>query len=176
MAFSPTTEASPPDDPGMNLTPMIDVVFQLLVFFLLALRFKTVDRRLESHLPKDRNCRTTTFVEEYPRIRVKLLRREGEVGPDASTRIRIGNRAAIDLPPPGDPTRPGAVERLRDMLFEIRVRGPQGVSAKGEIRTPRPGGLMVPHGDVMAVLDAFVRAGVADVTFEGTPMPHPRTR
>ncbi len=43
-------EGGPPSE--LNLTPMIDIVFQLLVFFLLTLNFKSVDRRIESMLPK----------------------------------------------------------------------------------------------------------------------------
>ena len=42
------------DDLELNMTPMIDIVFQLIVFFLLSLKFKTVDERLDALLPKDR--------------------------------------------------------------------------------------------------------------------------
>ncbi len=45
------TGGGPPSE--LNLTPMIDVVFQLIVFFLITLKFTTLDQRIESMLPKD---------------------------------------------------------------------------------------------------------------------------
>lgn len=38
----------------LNMTPMIDIVFQLILFFLFNLRFKSIDFRIDSMLPKDR--------------------------------------------------------------------------------------------------------------------------
>ena len=46
--------------------------------------------------------------------------------------------------------------------------------AKGEIKTPRPKGLKVPHGDVIRVLSTFIKVGVSDVKFEGAPAPMPQ--
>ena len=37
-----------------NMTPMIDVVFQLLIFFMLSMHFKEVEGKLLSQLPKDK--------------------------------------------------------------------------------------------------------------------------
>ena len=37
----------------LNMTPMIDVVFQLLIFFMLTMQFKEVEGKLLSQLPKD---------------------------------------------------------------------------------------------------------------------------
>jgi biopolymer transport protein ExbD len=39
------------DEPGLNLTPMIDVVFTLLVFFMLATKFAERERELDVDLP-----------------------------------------------------------------------------------------------------------------------------
>jgi biopolymer transport protein ExbD len=39
------------DEPTMNLTPMIDVVFTLLVFFMLATKFAERERSLDVDLP-----------------------------------------------------------------------------------------------------------------------------
>ena len=40
------------DEPMFNLTPMIDVVFQLLVFFMVATTFHDPERELEVELPQ----------------------------------------------------------------------------------------------------------------------------
>ena len=44
----------PAADTSLNMTPMIDIVFQLILFFLFNLRFKSLDWRIESTLPKDK--------------------------------------------------------------------------------------------------------------------------
>ena len=38
----------------MDMTPMIDIVFQLLIFFLLSAKFISLEGQLSSYLPKDR--------------------------------------------------------------------------------------------------------------------------
>ena len=42
------------DPEDLNMTPMIDIVFQLLIFFMLTLQFKEVEGKLMSVLPKDK--------------------------------------------------------------------------------------------------------------------------
>lgn len=39
------------EDPGFNLTPMIDVVFQLLIFFMLATTYLDPEKELNIQLP-----------------------------------------------------------------------------------------------------------------------------
>src|SRR5436190_15412420 len=39
------------DEPQINLTPMIDVVFNLLIFFMLATRFSDMERQFDVQLP-----------------------------------------------------------------------------------------------------------------------------
>ena len=36
----------------LSMTPMIDVVFLLLIFFMVGMKFKELDRKLETDLPK----------------------------------------------------------------------------------------------------------------------------
>ena len=62
-----------------NLTPMIDVVFLLLIFFML-MKFKTYEMKLDSHLPKDEGMEQTD-----PDLQENLT-------------VRL-------VPNPGDPTR-----------------------------------------------------------------------
>jgi biopolymer transport protein ExbD len=40
------------DEPGMNMTPMIDVVFQLLIFFMLATTYLDPEKALDVKLPE----------------------------------------------------------------------------------------------------------------------------
>ncbi len=42
------------EKPGdLNMTPMIDVVFQLLIFFMLSMHFKEIEGKLITTLPRD---------------------------------------------------------------------------------------------------------------------------
>jgi hypothetical protein len=159
-------------DTGASMTPMIDIVFQLLVFFLLTLHFRSVDHRIEAALPAEGfRPEPPPLVEERPRVRVTLT---APLGADAPTRVRVGGGAAHALPGPEDtPAGRAARARVLDVVradIAALARGQAGLGpVRGEIRTPPPGGDAVVHGDVVAVLDAFLAAGVLDVTFEARP-------
>jgi biopolymer transport protein ExbD len=171
------------EDTEMNMTPMIDIVFQLIIFFLLSLKFKSVDRRIQSELPKDRGIRATSEIpEEKPMLTVKLFREDMQTQ-QPFTRIRIGNRIALDGPKGDwagdlgnqDDTRQDKQDALKAQVVAA-IRGlwdqmGKNPETKGEIKTPPPFGQGVPHGDVMLVLDAFIEAGVTDVQFEGAMPP-----
>ena len=64
----------------MNLTPMIDVTFLLLVFFLVGTRFKEHEGTLDAKLPKDRGPGTALDAPEQLTIKVLVPpRREGAI-------------------------------------------------------------------------------------------------
>lgn len=42
----------PLDEPQLNLTPMIDVVFNLIIFFMVGTRFSDMERQFDIHLPE----------------------------------------------------------------------------------------------------------------------------
>ncbi len=44
----------------LNMTPMIDVVFQLLIFFMLTMKFTEVEGKLLSTLPKDKGLASSS--------------------------------------------------------------------------------------------------------------------
>ena len=167
----------------LNMTPMIDIVFQLIIFFLLSLKFKTIDRRIESMLPKDRGPGVVvTFPADELAIKFKLFRRDLASPEAAYTLIRLGNARQFMLPKGWKGRAQEGAARLREydaVLASIRASIEERIVAyggiasgvKGEIVAPPPGGGAVPHGDVVAVLDAFLEAGVTEVKFEGTASP-----
>jgi biopolymer transport protein ExbD len=63
------------EEPRLTMTPMIDVVFQLLIFFMLACRFKTEEGELHNHLPKGIGQTTQPMQEaiSIDELRIKLL-------------------------------------------------------------------------------------------------------
>ena len=65
----------PPEDKPdeLNMTPMIDVVFQLLIFFMLSMHFKEVEGKLLSQLPKDKGLAPTHVLQpELQEIRIVI--------------------------------------------------------------------------------------------------------
>ena len=166
----------------LNMTPMIDIVFQLILFFLFSLKFKSLDYRIETALPKDRGIQATPqLVTPIPSIKVSLFRRNAEDPKRAQTLIKVGS-SEILLPTyewTGSRKEDQTMEDDRDKRFagitaKIRDLVKAAPEFKGEIDTPPPSGLQVPHADVIRILDAFLEAGITEVNFVGAPSPMPR--
>ena len=174
------------DDTVMNMTPMIDICFQLIVFFMLTLRFPSVSNRFETQLPKDRGQASSPAVlTPLQEITVKLFRKDTEKDKaEHFTRVRVGESTTVDLPRgpwQSDSTYEDARRLKEDKLFGLVTdaigaawaQQNKNPEVKGEIKTPPPTGQLVPHGDVMRVLDAFIAAGLTTINFEGAPPPLP---
>ena len=172
------------DDTVLNMTPMIDICFQLIVFFMLTLKFPSVSARFESQLPKDRGQQASAAnIKPFKDIEVKLFRDNLEQGvAEQRTKIRVGETFTVLLPK-GPWPKDGPSEDARRMDEEkVMAQVTAAISAawaqqgknpeiSGEIKTPFPKGQAVPHGDVMKVLDSFLAAGITQVNFEGAAAP-----
>lgn len=64
----------PEDDVGISMTPLIDMVFLLLIFFLVATKFADIERDVRIRPPSARSARPVT---EMPREIVINVTREG---------------------------------------------------------------------------------------------------
>jgi hypothetical protein len=180
-------ENSAGDDTELNMTPMIDIVFQLIIFFLLSLKFKTVDRRIDSMLPKDRGLAATpTFPEDFLKIKIKVFRRDMADPAKAYTMIKVDNEAKQYILPKGwkgrikeealDMARveqyDAVIAKVRSVVArKIKAHGGEIGEVKGEIVAPPPKGGAVPHGDVIQMLNIFLGVGMNDVVFEGQATP-----
>ncbi len=64
---------------GPPLTPMIDVIFQLLIYFILTMKIKSVEGKLLSRLPKDKGPRSIPAEEpELAEVRIYICA-EGDI-------------------------------------------------------------------------------------------------
>ena len=178
-----------PEDTELNMTPMIDIVFQLIIFFMLTLKFKEIDRRIDSALPKDRGMAATSeFPEEFEKIKIKVFRRNlKEAETEHYTLIKIDNTHNYSLPRGWLGFREeqkisdneARIQDYRDtiekvfavVMAKLRAHPGNKDEVKGEIVAPPPKGGSVPHGDVMQMLDIFLRAKITDVVFEGKATP-----
>ncbi len=172
-----------PEETELNMTPMIDIVFQLIIFFLLSLKFKTIDQRIESMLPKTEGLEATPeFPPDEDKIKVKVFRREIADPDKAYTLVKIDNAARFRLPAGWKGRLKESPDRLR--AYDRTIAAVQGAiqkrlaiygnnpdAVKGEISAPPPRGGTVPHGDVVALLDSFLHLGMTNVKFEGQMTP-----
>ncbi|MHC4820452.1 MAG: ExbD/TolR family protein [Planctomycetota bacterium] len=144
------------DDPELNMTPMIDVVFQLMIVFLCSMKFRTLDMKIEAFLPKDVGLSAANPTSE---VETKLIVRLKWDKATEKTQVlvlenRIGSTAQEG----------GAVWNvLAKKIKQFHSKDPE---MKGEIDAHPD----VPHGDVMKALDSFLAADLTNVVFKGTPL------
>ncbi len=61
------------DNPvGINVTPLVDIIFCLCLFFMCSLKFKPLDGKMDSWLPKDKGPGPATANPTLDEIRVVL--------------------------------------------------------------------------------------------------------
>ena len=136
---------NPPDDMDINLTPLIDVVFLLLIFFMVSTTFKD-DARLRINLP-EADGQTVSAAEP------EML----EIVIDRAGRFYVDDRAVTDR----------ALETLkRAMTDALGEHKTLPVLVKADAETP--------HQAVMRVLDAAGQLNLIQVSFaasrpEGQP-------
>jgi biopolymer transport protein ExbD len=143
------------DEVKLQITPLIDVTFLLLIFFMCAMKFKTLERKVAAFLPKDRGlAKTKIKLEEKPKVTVELKRKRHE----AVTRVKL-----LD-------TEIGTDDQgfaLLDQRIQQIHASQQTSDLPGEIHA----WAWVPHAHVVRTIDAFLKAGIKDITFIGAPPP-----
>lgn len=149
----------------MEMTPMIDVVFLLLIFFLCTIKFKILEGKIPAYLPKDVGVNATPIDKELEKIEIHITRSDTPVtfeGTGASARstdwewnekqikIRIG---------------PKVCSGLREFYELIRKTHETNPEAKATIY-PWQGTLYI---DAVKVVNECLRADFLDITFAGAP-------
>lgn len=148
-----------------DMTPMIDVTFQLLIFFMLTIEFKELEGKLAAYLPKDVGVnKSEAEPKEKVEIKLKVINEgtkmdprddapwsgEGPYrwGPDRVVSYSVGPRATRDL------------DELRKRLKDLITQDPE----RPATIDPWPGTV---YDDVIRVLDVAILAGYRDITFIG---------
>lgn len=67
------------EEPNLNLTPMIDIVFLLIIFFMVGTQFSEMEREFDVDLPRVSDARPLTSL---PDEIVVNVRADGAVGVD----------------------------------------------------------------------------------------------
>jgi len=79
----------------LPMAPMIDVIFQLLIFFMCTMHFKSLEGKLSSHLPKDKGLISSEDLDPpMDEYRIRLVFDPSQ--PGHMTRIMIGRQEFDD--------------------------------------------------------------------------------
>jgi hypothetical protein len=155
--------------PQIPMTPMIDIVFQLLIFFMLACRFRTREGRIENLLPRY-GLNTTPVTSPIPMpVRVKLLWCEPDGGRETLNPVR--GRAVLKV---GQRVLPdgagefGKREPEWNALYNL-LRGAAGNWRPTRAHRTLPVIIdargLVPFKHVISALNECIRVGLTDITF-----------
>lgn len=168
------------EEVDMEMTPMIDVTFLLLIFFMVTLKFKTLEGKLSAYLPKDVGVNTTEAepiekVEILVRVRVTgakltpdgldylddtgksrfIWNRNPALGEVRVLEYSVMNKKTNDLVELGETLK--RIHRERERLMPDGKKVPATIDARfGTV-----------YGDVVPILDAAIEAGLTDITFVG---------
>ena len=154
--------SSEDDAISLNVTPLIDVIFCLCLFFLCSFHFKQLQGSLDSWLPKGNGVQsgpaTTATVEE---VRVFLAREDS--GP---TRVSFGSRAVgvLGASRESDAALLGSLEDL--VLAQLKDSG----GARRDVPVIIDGAPEIPWKHVVSVLDRFKKNRIDRVEL-AQPMP-----
>jgi hypothetical protein len=146
------------------MTSMIDVVFLLLIFFLVTMKFRTLDMKIEADLPKIRGMNVIPpHTPEPPKLIAKLRPAGGD-----RARVLLSNREI------GTTDDPRVWRRFADFARSALERhaANDGDRADFEAEIDAVGGVSTGH--VVRTIDAFVDARFEKITFHGAPAPGTR--
>lgn len=161
----------------LELTPMIDVTFLILIFFMCTLKFKTLEGKLISYLPTDKGL--SNAQEQVPKEDAEIILKvpKSEYGKGALERKIIFLRAGSNTPfgeslgvTIGPDKRvsglklspPDTFEKIRDYLERIREADP---ASKAKINAYA----RTPHVYVVQTLNLMMEAGFTDISYSGIP-------
>jgi len=148
MARRKASEGLEAEELGMQLTPMIDVIFQLLIFFIVNIKFRTMEGLLKAFLPQA--AAQPTQQQKKKKIVIDVQEVEG-----------MGVMLAVNKQPLG-----GATEREKYDALHQYLKGVKDAYA-GEKLPPviiNPGTL-TRYRFVVQTLNVCGKADIEDVMF-----------
>ena len=153
------------EESKLEMTPMIDVTFLLLIFFMCTLKFKTLEGKLSAYLPKDVGMSTSQAEpKEKVEIKLKVLKAGGRLNPEGTgpwdpssgERFVFDNTRVIQLSV--GPKKTTNIDEIARQLKLLHSADPE----RGCTIDAQKG---VVYGDVVGVLDAALAADFTDITF-----------
>ena len=155
----------------MDMTPMIDVVFLLIIFFL-CIDFKILEAKLPAYLPKDKGSQSQD-TEPQEQLRIKIICDElgtQVLRPGAEVAYRLdGHTIHYEV----GPKRIDDLQELEDELQDIRddetrmvpdLKNPGQMKLMDVVVEP---GVNAVYGDVAPCVDTILSVGFDNINFGG---------
>ena len=147
----------------MAMTPMIDVTFLLLIFFLCTIKFKILEGKIPAYLPKDVGVNATPVDEQLEKIEIRIKR----IDQDIETHFPTGGSTQWEWSEKQIQIKvgPRVCKGLRDFHDLIKKTHLANPEAKATLY-PYAGTLYI---DAVKVINECLRANFRDITFAGAP-------
>jgi biopolymer transport protein ExbD len=162
----------------LELTPMIDVTFLILIFFMCTLKFKTLEGKLVSYLPTDKGLSSQQAPElfEDAEIILKVPKEDNDKPPmerriiflrnGSNTPFGESKRVIVDSSNPKDArfdlSPPNTLDEISKYLKSVRDAS---VESKAKINSYA----RCPHIYVVTILNRMMEAGFNEISYSGIP-------
>lgn len=165
------------EETKIEMTPMIDVTFLLLIFFMCSIKFKVLEGKLPTFLPKEAGVQKTPLENPLEKVDVRIERAisRGALDLDTPTGFAAWKAAGwrddqVRITVMGRPI--ASLPELDATLTELRRRIPapdskSTPSGADDLKMNIDAAPGVIYEDVVRVVDAAIAAGFADITFRG---------
>jgi biopolymer transport protein ExbD len=147
----------PNDNPvGINVVPLVDIIFCLCVFFMCSFKFRQLEGKFDSWLPKDKGSEGLPSLDLISEVRVALLWDENQ---QQLTR-KMGVRSI-----PDDADLQRSIKEAHD-AWVAKGKPDAPVTIDGDIR--------IPWSEVITVVNIIKRCGIDKIEFAmGAPPKKP---
>ncbi len=154
------------EESKMDMTPMIDVTFQLLIFFMCTIKFKTLEGKLSAYLPKDLGSAATQATpKEKVEIKLTVLNEGQKLDPrtrgpwTGEGRFEYDQSRVVQYQV--GPMKTTSLQQILERLKALHADDPE----RGSTINAQKG---IVYGDVVGVLDAALVADFTEITFVGS--------
>jgi biopolymer transport protein ExbD len=164
------------EEAELEMTPMIDVTFLLLIFFMCTIKFKTLEGKLAAYLPKDVGVNASdaepkekidiyiNMIKPGHRVLADYEKTKQEVkwnGPTDGEFYLVGHEVKYRVIRDTYDGDKDGIKKIRRKLTDLHRADPErAVTLK-----PMQG---VVYADIIPILDTVIEVGFSDVTFAGS--------
>ncbi len=144
-----------------DMTPMIDVTFLLLVFFIVTLNFRQLEGRLDAALPQDRGCGPRDAEQIEKTDVLVFVSQPGQLiqeGKDSGLWAYEGRRLRYEI----GTHRFDTLDAMQPYLASLDVEAPLSLDLRKGTT----------NGDAIALLDRAIALGFQEISFAGTLENH----
>ena len=142
------TEEAAKEEVDMQMTPMIDVCFLLLIFFMCSIKFKLLDGKLAAYLPRDVGVNATPADEMLEKIDID---------------VKINDNSSLGFDITINRKKMAGLKHFYEQVKDYHQRDPE---AKATIYAHKG----VQYGQVVKVVNECLRARLTQITFGGVAL------